>query len=754
MARLKKLLRAKEAVFFNNLTGYINSDVLRKTLFNAGKRHGGFQYIKLYQNRTGTMPGYDNKNDTLIVMVNTSLIPSGKTYIFKSLSNTSQKRHCTFDGVSVDWAVYTGTTEYLCNTITFEADGKDIVVADVVWPNIINIRLLNMKFGNFSGNIGSEIETLHTFRNLSRIVREGVKLLNLPKKEFFTRIILGRKENLSKIIYQKIEESVEVIKQNIINCEDEISVRQKQIAELEVSLKSHKEALEGYDALMDNLKEKFLREIEIIKNISQVDFVDEYSDIDKGIIKVNVSKIKTLCQKSWYYFGDYIISIDITNNTVRFTNKSGLTRKSYWGANCQHPHCSEDGRPCLGNLSTQVVELLKSLDLAFLVNLCISYLQSVNLHDIAGRNVVNWPLCDENGKIISDRNEKGLIKCVSCDEYMPETDNNDWRQCDDCGQWMCGEHGTDLDTIDGPMHVCSICEVNYKHCSHCGKYELRDLMTMCDVCGTLVCSNCLNDELPHFAYYNGDRVTKVCKEHRIHKCEGCGLYLVETDTCPSCEEGNFSVGVCAICGETTPTDLFREDYVDVCVYCDPTGYLKCSRCNRYDHSDNLIYDVVTGECYHEDCEVPDEFDPTTLAEQPDEGALELQRRRIENDILEYAEVNEITVSDDWVNDTVEEIQNRLYSAMGVPRNMLLDEDEDTATLSRTMIAAMFTQALADAEPFREAVEEERIVADAELTPLPEGIQEFYNQPVINEETMPFPDGTTYEDPMTDDIITG
>jgi hypothetical protein len=752
----KKQQKANKAVSIQRLAGYIENSHLRRTVFDAAIRQGGFKRAEIWEHWNSG--GYkDCHEDRLMIFINTKIErrQGADDLTFAAVpSNTSLKNYYSFGQIPAyvtDCSVYTGTCDTLHNSVTLKnTRGEDIIVADIIYPNIISIRIMGMKFGCASGRIHENNDVLWTFQTLSYIIREGCNLLKLPKREFLSRIIRERKENLAKIIHSRIETMANAVKERIISCEDQISQKRKEISDLEVSLKSEKEALEAYSSIMSNLREKFMRELEIVRNIKQVTSVDEYSCIDKGIISVDVEGIKAKCQRNWYYFGDYTINIDISQSTVRFLNKSGITRKSYWGEGCQHPHCSYDGRPCLGNLSTQVAELLKSLDIAFLVNLCISYLQSVNIHDIAGKNVVNWPVCDEEGNILHQRNEDGLIQCTTCGKYMREEGEDGWEQCDDCLEWMCPDHIRVRDTEAGEIHICNECSMNYACCSHCGKYEFRDTMIMCDVCGSLVCPSCLSDEFPRFAYYSGNRVMNVCKEHEVHRCEGCGLYLVETDTCPSCHTGSISVGVCAICGDTTPTDLFREDYTDVCAYCDPTGYSRCSRCGRYDLTENLTFDVVTGECYHEDCEIPEDFDPATIA---DAGAIELQQRYIENAILEYTEANNITVSDDWVEDAVERMRAQIINAMGVPQDFLIGENGTTEWIERAIIE-MIRQHTEVNDAVAEAVEEERIVADAELTPLPEGIQEFYNQPVMNEEALLQPEGAIYEEPIVDDTITG
>lgn len=754
---VRKFDRASSHVLFFGLSGYISSRELTVTLYNAAIKQGAFKNIYLFNAHNGNIPVGTNvySNKDLIVVLNSNID-------FKDNINlrcqgrwgsSGMENGLYFEAIGDEQNLYTGAIDNLCYSIEW-VDRKNVrrIVADVIYPNIVYIRFTDISYGSYAY---SGYKHISSFKALSYIIKEAADVLSDTKRAFVSKIITKRKEKLIYLMHKQLEETTHVIKEKIQKNEDTILDYKRKIQDLEINLESDKNQLAAYDALMGNLRDKFLKELGVIKNIGQVTAVDEYSNIDKGIISVDVAGIKIRCQRNWYYLGDYTININIADKTVRFINTSGILRKSHWGDKCHHPHCNSEGRPCLGNISTQIIELIGSLDLAFLVNLCISYLQSVNINDAAGSHIVNWPLCDDNGVIISEKNEFGLIQCHICNAKMPEIENEDWEKCDDCGEWKCPRHTVSIETAQGEVHVCANCFTNYKLCKSCGKYELKDLFKECPVCRDSVCPDCFSDEIKRYMFYKRQRINFICKKHHVHKCEGCGLWLVDdTDTCPSCDLGEFSVGVCAVCGQTTPIDSMRDDYTDICVYCNPDDATRCDICGRYDNDENIMFDVVTGQHRHRhDC-TQDAFDIDEMTEL-DAGAIELQRGHIENEIREYAEVNNITINEDYIDYAIDEVRNRIYQAMGVPQDMLIDENDMTATRIQAILAQMVAEALvgeAENRAFTEDVG--RDVADGELTPLPEGIQEFYNQPVVNEETLPFPEGTIYEDPIVDDIITG
>lgn len=724
--------RAYDKVCFYSLSGFINHQQVKSTVYNAAIRHGGFKSVRVVDHYSNTNI-LDMDQSELLVAVRSRIVKNGDRLNCIPIYNCEDKREYCFQGISESWEVFTQNARHLCYAISMkDGTGKDRVVADVIWPNIIMLRFLDIKFGSETSP-SSDLKARTSLILMSRIIKEGCALLKLSKREFVNKVILNKKEKITEIMRSNIGAAAEQVAIKVQSCEDEILKKRKEIRDLEITLESNKKALSAYDSIMENLSGKFSRELDVIRGMNQVVAIDEYSNIDNGIISVDVADIKVKCQKNWYYLGNYTIHINIADSTVRFTNQSGLLRRSYWGSQCHHPHCNESGRPCLGNISTQVVELIGSLDLAFLVNLCISYLQSVNISDAAGKYIVNWPICKEDGTIISDCNDSGLITCCVCHQYMPEVDNDDWEQCDDCGGWMHSSCADVIETKDGERHVCRNCSSNYRLCLSCGKYELKDLFEKCEVCGDIVCPDCMSSSSARFAYYRniqGDfkRVEKICKKHHIHKCEGCGIHIIDTDTCPSCDLGLFSVGKCALCGEITPETMFRSDFTDICTYCSVEGLTKCSACGRYERLDNMRYDVISGAYSCIQCEPQGEdFDPTTPAE-PDYGAIELQNGHLEAAIGEYLQENNLAWSREQMERAMDELRARIYDVAGAPPQLLETGGATDATI-HNMIARIL-------------VDYPREVAEGENTPLPEGIREFYNQPVVNEE------------PIVDDTITG
>lgn len=97
-----------------------------------------------------------------------------------------------------------------------------------------------------------------------------------------------------------------------------------------------------------------------------------------------------------FYLGKFDIEINLNNMDVKFFNLNNR-RRSYWGENCNAPHVDNNGEACLGDLSELMAYAISDNDLCLLIDLCIQYLQSVNLSDLAGKYVISWDLYIEDG---------------------------------------------------------------------------------------------------------------------------------------------------------------------------------------------------------------------------------------------------------------------------------------------------------------------------------------------------------------------
>lgn len=194
----------------------------------------------------------------------------------------------------------------------------------------------------------------------------------------------------------------------------ELQVCAEKLKEYNKKLKLANEDLEAIgnkvlnDILLDNAYvDEVKNEAHIIHVFTKDLFItyfdkQKYNDlIDKGCYICNnleyTNRKKIELDKEYeFYLGKFDIEINLSNMNVKFFNLNNK-RKSYWNRNCNAPHVDEDGMGCLGNLSELMGYAISNNDLRLLIDLCIQYLQSVNLSDLAGKYVISWDLYIKDG---------------------------------------------------------------------------------------------------------------------------------------------------------------------------------------------------------------------------------------------------------------------------------------------------------------------------------------------------------------------
>lgn len=492
-----------------------------------------------------------------------------------------------------EYRCYSDETDNIpCMTIKL----GNVEAARVYYPNTINILIENLFMD------GAYI--LADISVLTKILRESLEYLSLSEKEFYNKIFLNDMEQFHKVIYKALGKEMDKSRKMIEQYNEKIETLASEMSDIREKINIETKKLEGFEDIQRSIFGKLLEELEYIKNLKGVKSVDDISSLADGMIRVHTDDIYVKNQRSRYYLGSYIIEIDIVKGAVWFKNTSEeLRRHSAWGQKCHHPHCDQNGHPCLGNIQVQVAELLKSFDLSFLVNLCLSYLSSVNINDTAGKNIVNWPLVDSNGSIINESNEDGLIKCLICREFMPDEENDGWAKCEVCGEWACGDHITQITTKDGIINLCTSCKASHAQCHICGNYENRSLMIQCEVCNHLVCPDCvqqLNTE-EHGKVYNqdGQIVTNICLKHNVIKCSECGINIIEGCDCPQCG-GIITISHCEFCGKDIVGAMPEDSGQIICDECKESLEV-CCFCGRYDSRENLQLDFALNIYKHEVC---------------------------------------------------------------------------------------------------------------------------------------------------------
>lgn len=116
-------------------------------------------------------------------------------------------------------------------------------------------------------------------------------------------------------------------------------------------------------------------------------------NVVENVITVHTNTIYAQDDRSgaWHRMGDFRITIDTANLSIRYENLTDTVVALTFGT---HPHIDRSGRACVGNFSTISSQLVAANDWLGLVEMCVVFLSNANTSDSAGRNINYWPFVE------------------------------------------------------------------------------------------------------------------------------------------------------------------------------------------------------------------------------------------------------------------------------------------------------------------------------------------------------------------------
>lgn len=297
-----------------------------------------------------------------------------------------------------------------------------------------------------------------------------------------------------KVWFQKIIESSWVHSGNRVVLQDKfISSIKKQrdeilkeeknkVTRLELDINDYKKAIKSRADLLnqkrrfianeenntDKLVESLIKDLDLIignEKIKDVHYKDDKFTIFTNHLNIHASNGKT------YSGGEYTITINLLNSDVKFDSNN--RRPSYWTQHDPHPHVSgKNGVACFGNISSTVAELCSQTQLYALVMILIDYLESANMSDAAGQNVINWQEIKSVKKKSSSTTQQPEPEPET--EIIEENEFIEYEECEICGRNILMEQIIQVyDTLDDAyegynrIYICqTCCDIDYN------KYEL------------------------------------------------------------------------------------------------------------------------------------------------------------------------------------------------------------------------------------------------------------------------------------------
>lgn len=383
-------------------------------------------------------------------------------------------------------------------------------------PTVINKCVLTIDFEEIGTlyRIGSDRDTswiyaskleenerYQTTENLRTKIKEEIEKKNVS---------LTKDEEL----IEEIKKAREIKKeQELKEKQEEYESQKSEVEYLEAKINKAKKILEAKKDALEKMADEVVvktieQQLEAIKNNKYVEKVEFKKLTQKlRITTKDIYMTSPEIEDDIRYLGKMQIDINLNNYMPRFTNLNN-TRYNYWGDDGHHPHVSNTGSACLGNLSDTLAIANEENNLYIAVLQCIGFLQTYDPSDCAGAYYRAWDRVDEDGNIIEEGN-MDIYTCDVCGERFDDED--DLYTCEHCGKRMCS--GCEVYVEEYEYSVCPDCfDEFYVECEECGKYVLRNDAEQ-DSNGDWYCSGCAEECLAECAncgnFYNVENMKEI-----------------------------------------------------------------------------------------------------------------------------------------------------------------------------------------------------------------------------------------------------
>ena len=231
---------------------------------------------------------------------------------------------------------------------------------------------------------------------------EGTQELVDAKIALYDALERARKcEAFIKRILVKERSNKSERERQLIKAKQDMENARQQVRNLVLSIKVQEDMLNRNGDSIVELQNMLNKELAVMSSNKKVKKVD--IDEDGNIIVFTDTIYSNVIGKDKvvrrYRFGEYKIVISANNGDIKFYNQNKSDRhNSVWSDKDNHPHVDQDGRGCLGNASSLIMDCVDRYQWGVLVDVLINYLESVNVDDSAGKNYYRWEQVDAEGK--------------------------------------------------------------------------------------------------------------------------------------------------------------------------------------------------------------------------------------------------------------------------------------------------------------------------------------------------------------------
>lgn len=304
-----------------------------------------------------------------------------------------------------------------------------------------------------------------------------------------------------------------------------MAISTKEIKEARRKIKEEQNRKVNYDKVRDNLKQ-------ILEDDKVVSLKVDEDTITIDTVQLFAEGVGAY-EGGKFELNRYRIKIIPRENKVLIQGlDDDLCRESCWSSRDPHPHVSGNSSyVCWGNTLAMLCDSMAQEELYMTYMLVINFLETYNLDDEAGVNIVNWDYINENGERVKLEKAK---RCYSCEELLHDED--DVFICDECGDTFCSSCVTYSKHHE--MYLCEYCIDNdyVRNVGEDNDIVHADQVVECYECGNYVISG--NEiDLDGDTYCSHECISNAGYE----QCDECGelgkcYYIDDRMLCSSCKE--------------------------------------------------------------------------------------------------------------------------------------------------------------------------------------------------------------------------
>lgn len=238
------------------------------------------------------------------------------------------------------------------------------------------------------------------------------------ERGLYTGIIKKTRDAFEKMTTTSVEEARAEFMRELESAENEYEKAKQESVMAANNLRRAKLKFDSFkpdDALKNNSKN-----IDMWFDTIKTDKRILFAGIVNNVIEIYTRTMFVEAKDGWHEVGKFIIKVNPENGHVTFEN---LTRKVTGFQPAMHgPHIWARGEACLGNAKSALEKAAQQGNIAQLINIAVTFTESVNESDAAGQLVIKWPKVTK--ETVDSTREKETSKEFVDNNFITKDEDN------------------------------------------------------------------------------------------------------------------------------------------------------------------------------------------------------------------------------------------------------------------------------------------------------------------------------------------